>query len=299
MISKKLLATGALVVGLVSLSAAPASAGPPKSSETKAKSVVTAADCVKDGKLSVKVLKDFDGVVLNPGEIEGTKAIAGKVVTVEFEAARPECIGTFVGLASYKAVNNKPGKNGGGWEADVAKQILHASAKPVELQEMDKKYSLEVEMPNGCYQADLFVGELLTKLGPAGSDNFYKNRLVSAVNGYEGCVDSTTAPSETTVPQSTTTTTKAETAVAGAETTTTSTSTSTTAAAVNPSGDKVLGAPVQAVNSPASTSHTNSPTGVLARTGLDVVQMLATGLGILGLGFLVRMMGISVRKESA
>jgi hypothetical protein len=104
--------------------------------------------------------------------------IAGGSATVSFTVAAG-CSNIKLSLVSYKA----PGPAFDAKAAD--RQTVHDS-KTVLLGA--GTHTLTVAMPNCFYQVDFVYGDVIAKLGPAGSSNFYsaQGRLIKARNGGTG-----------------------------------------------------------------------------------------------------------------
>jgi hypothetical protein len=117
---------------------------------------------------------------VTPGPI----TVAGSVASVHFTVAAG-CKDIQLSLVSYKA----PSATFNGTTAD--QQVLVDSKTQTY---SAGAFDLSVSVPSCFYQVDFVYGTPITKLGPAGSNNFYgsQGRLISALNGgTEAC---TTTP---------------------------------------------------------------------------------------------------------
>ncbi len=114
----------------------------------------------------------------------------GDTVKVDFTVA-DGCKDVQLSLASYDAPD-------GVFSKDTAvKQVLFDSKTG---KVGAGKGSLKIVLPDCFYQVDFVRGEVLTKLGPATSDNFYEGRLIDAGNGGEKCVTTKETPPTTVAP---------------------------------------------------------------------------------------------------
>jgi hypothetical protein len=114
----------------------------------------------------------------------GPIAISGGTASVAFVVAAG-CRDIQLSLVSYKAPSATF------VEATADQQQLHdAKTQTVSA----GTYTLSVAVPSCYYQIDFVYGTPITKLGPAGTNNFYgkQNRLIAAANG--GTSSCTTTP---------------------------------------------------------------------------------------------------------
>ncbi len=104
--------------------------------------------------------------------------IANGTATVSFTVAAG-CAEIKLSLVSYKA----PGPT---FDANTADQQTVHDSKTVVLGAGN--HTLNVAVPNCYYQVDFVYGDVIAKLGPAGSSNFYsaQGRLIKARNGGTG-----------------------------------------------------------------------------------------------------------------
>ena len=104
--------------------------------------------------------------------------IANGTATVSFTIAAG-CANIKLSLVSYKA----PGPT---FDANTADQQTVHDSKTVLLGAGN--HTLNVAVPNCYYQVDFVYGDVIAKLGPAGSSNFYsaQGRLIKARNGGTG-----------------------------------------------------------------------------------------------------------------
>ena len=104
--------------------------------------------------------------------------ISGGSATVSFAVAAG-CSNIKLSLVSYKA----PGP---AFDASTADQQTVHDSRTVLLGAGN--HTLTVAMPNCFYQVDFVYGDVIAKLGPAGSSNFYsaQGRLIKARNGGTG-----------------------------------------------------------------------------------------------------------------
>lgn len=102
----------------------------------------------------------------------------GDIVKVDFTIAE-NCEDEVLSLVSYDA------PTGEFTRATADQQVLFDS----ETGSFDAgAHSMDVVAPDCYFQVDFVKGEVIEKLGPVDSDNFYGDRLISAGNGGEECI---------------------------------------------------------------------------------------------------------------
>jgi hypothetical protein len=122
----------------------------------------------------------------------GPIAIAGATATVSFTVAAG-CKDIQLSLVSYKAPSAT-------FDEQTADQQVLFDSKTATYGA--GTYALTVAMPGCYYQVDFVYGTPITKLGPAGTNNFYgkQNRLIEAANGGRVSCSPPTTPPPTTPP---------------------------------------------------------------------------------------------------
>lgn len=107
--------------------------------------------------------------------------VQGGEATASF-TVHPACQSVKVSLVSY--THSAPFFT---WENSVDERVYQRKTQVL----TPGNYTLRVKVPNCYYQVDLVEGEVIERLGPAGTDNFYtpQGRLIAAENaGDRPCI---------------------------------------------------------------------------------------------------------------
>ncbi len=286
MISRKLVAAGALAacMGFSTLGAQAASAA-----DASAPSALP--EHCKVGKTAVEIL-DYKTIRADGAPV--SKKMAGGWYSVEFRV-KPECVGTTVGLAAYTAKEEVPT-----WD-NIPDQVLFGAAQTTI--GSGGRQMLMVRVPDTCYQADFFVGNVIEKFGPPDTLNYYRDRLISSESGYTGCA--AVAPTEEEPAPPVQEPTPEEPAVQPE-----AVEQGAVKAPENRDPERVLAAetPAPAVKADVKGEEVKalgadqSPSvGAenLARTGQESVPQLAIGAGLLGAGVMLAGVGAALRRRMA